>query len=97
MAEEQRKCIACDGPAQFTANVVLYRLGSSPKATVSSRAFGVCRECCQPDSKSKDEFNMFKKLSGLVGMILWMANNDLEQKVSQSAPDRKTAAAGVEA
>jgi hypothetical protein len=97
--EEQRSCISCGEKAEFTLSMVLYRLGSSPKATVSTSAIGVCANCCLPSRPGSDGSN-YRKLGACLAVITFGGRNDLWRKVqelaggSAAAPDRKSAAAG---
>lgn len=94
MADEPRVCISCGESAEFTVNLVLYKLRSSPKASVSTGAVGVCSRCCQP----KVGGDLYEKLCHCFGVLLFGGSNDLWRKVQelagQGGADRKTAAGG---
>jgi hypothetical protein len=87
---EAKKCIGCDGRAQFFFLVIVGTLGRSPKARANSQSIGVCDRCCNPNANAPT----WAKLAKDVAVVLWMTRNGLLQKL-ETEPDSKTLAAGA--
>jgi|SRR6478752_4451809 len=96
MSEEKPmsdKCIACDGPLNFTVQLILSSRGSSPRRQQSSKVIAVCDPCCHPGQTGAG----WTRLQRALVTELWMNRNIHRRKLEDSAQapvDAKSAAAG---